>query len=173
MEKALQILFLILLVTQSFSQNKPDSLPSRPLHNLSLEFGTISLFSINYERLFIVNSKIILTGKIGFGLNTEFNIFDQSPPQKYFVMPNHITALFGKRWQFFEVGIGGTFIPTGNITYYFIHPIIGYRMQPTRSKIMFRPFLSYPLYSISTKELNPNPEFLIIFYGISVGINFQ
>jgi len=54
-----------------FAQNQKESPDKKPLNNIYLStFGVdVSMFSINYERLFLVQPKFFLSGELGIGYN--------------------------------------------------------------------------------------------------------
>lgn len=154
-----------------FAQNEDDIIDSRPLNNISLNFlGDASIISFNYERQFLVNSSFILSNKLGFGYNEEFEfcIFGPcSAAEKYLTIPHHLTGNIGKGKHFFEFGLGGTII-TGNTTqHYLLYPIVGYRILPLKSnKLNFRIFGQLPFSGIVTDDI------LFLPFGLNFGVSF-
>ena len=99
-----------------YAQNKPDSVLIIPKNTAYLTIGGASgaLLSINYERRFLVSEEFFLTTGLAIGYNEEFKlcIFGpcNQPIKRYLIIPQHITANFGKARSFFEVGLGGCII---------------------------------------------------------------
>lgn len=90
------------------AQNIKDTTQTRPIHCFSLNLlGDASAVSINYEKLYLINSIFFVAGKIGVGYNEEFqlNIFGppSTPPEKFLTIPHHITCNIGKGNHFLEL----------------------------------------------------------------------
>jgi hypothetical protein len=133
--------------------------------------GDASLFSINYERQFLVSSTIILSSKFGLGYNEEFKLCIIGPcsssPEKYLTIPHHITGNFGKGKYFFEFGLGGTIINGNTNQPYLLYPIVGFRTLPLMSnKFNFRIFGQIPFSGLETEDI------IFIPFGVSLGISF-
>lgn len=168
------ILVLILLNTDIilFAQNQKELVNTRPLNSISLNLlGDASIISLNYERQFLVSPTFILSSKLGFGYNEEFQLCISGPcssaPEMYLTVPHHITVNIGKGRHFFEFGLGGTII-NGNTTQpYLLYPIVGYRILPLRSnKINIRIFGLLPFSGLETDDI------LFIPFGLSIGESF-
>ena len=146
-----------------------DQLPSRPENNLNLGiFGDFSFISIQYERLFFINSTFFLSGKLGFGYNQEFQIISTQAPKEYFTYSCHITYNLNlkKEKYFLVLGLGGTII---NAYPNYLYPIIGFRMQPLEFyKINFSPYIFIP---ISSFEVLLDSDFIIAPIPFGIGIN--
>ena len=154
-----------------FAQNKIRTINERPENNFNLNlFGDASIISINYERLFIINPNLILTGQLGLGYNEEFQIciFEPcSPPEQYLTVPHHVTLNLGNRRNFFEFGLGDTIICGNTSQHYFLYPIAGYRLQPLRSiNVNFRIYGSIPFTGLDTDDI------IFIPFGLSTGVCF-
>ena len=74
----LRIILVIILsfcLLETYSQSNTDTIKSSPLSSFNLNLlGDASLFSVNYELLFLTRTNIILGTKIGLGYNEEFKI---------------------------------------------------------------------------------------------------
>jgi hypothetical protein len=121
----------------------------RPRNNVNLNlFGDASIFSLNYERLFLDNRKFFLAGKAGIGYSQSLGL--PVSTTSLLSIPLHITGnvnISGKR-QFLEFGFGSTLMFYQDFTFwdYSIYPLIGYRWQPVKpGRVTFRIFVSYPL----------------------------
>lgn len=87
--------------------------------------------SLGFEKLFFLKSGPVLAGKIGFGYNQEFNLFDSGDPINFFILPHSFTVNLGNgKRSFGEIGLGGSWLTNNTVHYYFIYPIIGYRYHP-------------------------------------------
>jgi len=138
-----------------FAQNQKESPDKKPLNNIYLStFGVdVSMFSVNYERLFLVQPKFFLSGELGIGYNKVVHFIESFgfpaiyAYGDYLTIPHHITMNVGKRKSFFEFGIGGTAIIGCNAPEkYYLYPIIGYRLHPFISnKVNFRVYTTYPV----------------------------
>ena len=75
--------------------------------------GDGARFSFNYERLFIIDSNLIISGKVGFGVTQDMSIClfgSCTTPTQYNVLSHHVTANMGRERHFFETGVGGSLI---------------------------------------------------------------
>lgn len=170
MKRALLIICFALSAcfTQAQSQGEPSL--NRYNNNLYLSLlGDGSLFALNYERFFEIKSNLFLAGKIGIGHNEEFRICigPCSPSEKFLTIPHQVTANFGSRKNFFEVGLGGTVITGETKENYFLYPIISFRRESLKPKrFNLRIFASVPFTGLDTRD--------ILFWpvGISFGRNF-
>jgi len=138
-----------------FAQNHETSQTKKPLSNIFLSSigADISLYSINYERLFLAKPKSFFTGGLGIGYN-KIAVFTESfilpsidSYGNYLTIPHHITINIGKRKSRFELGIGGTAVIGNNAPEkYYLYPIIGYRLHPLiTNKANFRVYTTYPI----------------------------
>ena len=110
-------LTLILLSHHSglISQNPITALNSGPLNSIYFNvLGDAALFSINYDRLFLVNPTFAISGKLGMGVNVDLNLCfwaDCDPPNTYAIIPHHVTGNYRiVKNHFVEAGLGGSFI---------------------------------------------------------------
>jgi hypothetical protein len=187
------IILLTLLASETilYAQIIEESPFSRSRNNIYLNTCgvDVSMLSINYERLFLVKRKFFLTGELGIGYNkvVEFAEAQWSDAPvinfygHYLTIPHHITINVGKRKSFFEFGIGGTAI-IGNDApqYYYLYPIIGYRLHPFQSKkANFRVYASLPVecienmgYIFNGDEGGENWGLWWFYIGVSFGIGF-
>lgn len=151
-----------------YSQEEPTPDNNRSDFTLSLNVvGDLSLFSLGFEKLFFVKPSLIISGKLGLGFNTEFDLSD-NPSDTYFVLPHHLTVNYGKRKSFLEFGIGGSLVTKSQYSGYFVYPMLGYRLHPFKNPgFSFRAWLFFPIGQISkVEELN----ILIVPYGLSFAI---
>ncbi|MCU0461434.1 MAG: hypothetical protein MUF36_05390 [Bacteroidales bacterium] len=150
-----------------FAQSKSDTATKRPLNNFNLNLlGEASLISFNYERLLFISPKFFLTGQLGIGYNEEFQLFDNSPPEKYTIISHHITGNYGKMRHFFEFGLFGAIVSGKTDHHYLLGPVAGYRIQPLSSgKINIRIYGNIPVLGFET-------EMTFIPVGISFGLCF-
>lgn len=144
--KTLVLFFLVTILLVKEVKAQPFL---RPRNNINLNlFGDASVFSVNYERLFISHRKFILAGKVGAGYSQSLDLPSKSAA--LLSTPLHITGnvnVYGKK-HFLEFGFGGTLLFYENMKFwdYSIFPLIGYRLQPLKSgKFTIRIFVSYPL----------------------------
>jgi hypothetical protein len=171
----MKISFIFFLLFNSFyllAQTTDLELNTRPLNNINLNFlGDASLFSLNYERQFVITPKLILSSKLGLGYNEEFQICiwgPCSPPESYITIPHHFTSNFGKGRHFFEFGVGGAVILGKTEHPYLLYPIAGYRFLPLKSdRLNFRVFGHVPF---SGLDLN---DFMFVPFGVNIGYSFN
>ena len=132
--------------------------------------GNASIASISYERNYIVKEKLTVAGSLGLGFNTEYRFCFggcSSPSNKYLTIPHFITGNLGKKKEFFEFGVGGTFLFGKGDIQYLPFPIIGYRLQSLQhNNSYFRFMLSVPFYGWGKTEVFFSPV------GISMGKSF-
>ncbi len=165
MKKNILVLTLALCSIVVFSQENDTK---RPLNSIYLNLlGEGSLISANYDRLFPISPNFHISGNIGLGYNQEILIFTTGEsPDRFLTIPHHLTGNIGKRQHLFEFGIGGTQLLGQDYSQYAIYPIIGYRLQPMKSKKFFlRASLHVPL-----QEIEDEWSFSII--GLSFGRSF-
>jgi len=179
MRKLLFITVLVIVASSLFAQyNK------RPLNSVQINLlGDASLISVNVEKQFIINSNLLLSGKLGLGYNREIIILcpgwmtgslNCPKPENFLTFPHHLTLNAGKNRHFFEFGLGGTLISPNAKQLYFLYPIIGYRFLPLNSNRMnFRIFIQYPL----SGEGLMGPVVLVeeltfTSFGLSFGISY-
>ncbi|THD69872.1 hypothetical protein E7Z59_05975 [Robertkochia marina] len=168
--------FLLLLIFQfgvsAWSQTQEELIFERPLNNLYLGFlGDLSLIAVNYERLFEINSRVLLAGQLGVGYNEEFQLCFfgpcQEPAEKFVTFPVRFSGLLGKKKHFLEVGVGGTLVYGSSPHPYYVYPLVGYRLQPlVKQKMVFRVFALYPFKSRQDQAIMPIPM------GLSLGVAF-
>jgi hypothetical protein len=171
MRKILLFLFFMLSVALTRAQER-DSLPEkRPEFNLSLNLaGDASILSVGIEKLFFINPGLTLAGKLGFGFNHEFQLFDPDPPNRYFVLSDQFSVNFGKKRSFLELGLGTAFV-TGNNTFHFLaYPLAGYRFHPFKNPgLSFRIWTYYPFGWEVPLEWD---DVILVPFGASVGIAY-
>jgi hypothetical protein len=140
---------------------------SRPVNNINLSIlGDASLFSVNYERLFLnISNSFFCTAGVGLGANPKFSLF--GPAYLFLSIPHHITANLGNKKHFFEFGVGGTYINKNPDLDYINYLIAGFRVQPLESNDFY--FRIYGCTSISDIK---SGNISIIPFGLSFGISF-
>lgn len=172
MKKIILITILLISTTILFAQNHEKIIDIRPLNGINISLsGDASIFSINYERQFLVRPTFILSSKLGLGYNKElrFCIFSSCTPERtYLTIPHHITGNIGKGIHFFEFGLGGTIIKGNTTQPYLFYPIIGYRILPLKpGKFSFRIFGQLPFSGLLTDDISFFP------FGLSFGASFN
>ncbi|MFH0867580.1 MAG: hypothetical protein V1904_15425 [Bacteroidota bacterium] len=168
------ILFYLLLANAIFGQDH-DSIQkinsSRNTIYLEL-FGNASLYTINYDRILFDFKKTKTTGRIGLCYmpkSSKFSAFTD----KSIVLPLEINQLFGRKNDFFELGLSTTFFFVQHeYTSIMLFPKIGFRHQKRNGGFFHK--VSYaPLISIFE---NPSQDYGIFFppmIGISIGYTFR
>lgn len=131
--------------------------------------GDASILSLGLEKLFFVRTNMILAGKLGFGFNQEFQLFDPDPPRNYFILPHAVTLNLGlSKRSFLELGIGGSWVAHGIENYYLVYPMAGYRFHPFRkSKFSFKVWGFYPFGQMDVLD---EIDLLLAPVGLSFGI---
>lgn len=145
--KKITLLVVAFVAGNLLAQQKNDSTGFIHSSNIYVTaLGDVSDLSINFENRFVITPGFFVTGKIGIGFCREFSFFN-TPSKDYFALPHHISLNFGRRRGFFEIGMGGTYVPLKPYyPYYFLYPFAGYRFQSMHAnKLVFRIFVSYPL----------------------------
>ncbi len=168
MKRTLLIVLSLLPLALSYAQDEPTPTIERSDFTISLNMaGDISIISLGFEKLYFIKPAFAITGKIGLGINSEFSLSD-NPANTYFVLPHHVTANFGKRKSFLELGIGGSYMTGSQVSEYFVYPMLGYRLHPFNNPgFSFRVWLFFPIGQISRLE---ETNILIVPYGLSFGI---
>ena len=142
----------------------PDA---RPLNSIYINFlGVASIVSANYERILVSRDNFMLAAKMGVGINEEFCIlWCNDDLIQFTTYPVSLTANWGRGRNFFELGLGGTFInqPEKNM----IYPVVGYRLYPLTSKrVQFR-------FYFNIWPVNGSPEYILFIpIGFSSGLSF-
>ena len=164
MKRNILTLTLALCSIVVFSQETDTK---RPLNSIYFNLlGEGSLISANYDRLFPISPNFHISGNIGMGYNQEIIILGESIPDRFLTIPHHLTGNIGKKQHLFEFGIGGTQLLGQDYSKYAIYPIIGYRLQPMKSKKFFlRASLHFPLQKIED-------EWSFSIIGLSFGKSF-
>jgi len=174
MKKLLLVAYILLLSSCLLSQEM-KFFNQRPDRNLTIGLGGDGgVVSVHYEKLNIISYNLIMATEIGLGATQDFSISD--PNHYYLSIPFNISACFGKRMHLFEAGLGATINLRLNDPYYdfCIYPIIGYRIQPVKSrKVMFKIYTSIPYNLNYLTYINlKNSDIYFIPIGISIGKSF-
>ncbi len=155
-----------------FVQNNIDSTYSRPVNSIYFDLlGDASIISLNYERLFFISPNFMLSAKLGFGYNQEFQYCLNEPcstnEDNYLTIPHHITGNMGKGKYFLEFGFGGTQFNGKTTQPYLFYGIVGYRISPLNyNKASFSIFMQIPFMGFNTSTIFYTP------FGLSVGPSF-
>ena len=168
MKKYALVFISLLPMALIYAQEEAVPDTNRSDFTLSLNVvGDLSLFSLGFDKLFFVKPVLVISGMVGLGFNSEFDLSD-NPSNTYFVLPHHLTVNYGKRKSFLEFGIGGSLVTRSQYSGYFVYPIIGYRLHPFKNPgFSFRAWLFYPFGQTSkVAELN----ILLVPYGLSFAI---
>ena len=106
-------------------------------------FGEGTAFSLNYETTFFEIGSFSMTGKLGLGIpNIGTSILKTSKTlNSGFSLPHYITGNIGRKHHQFEAGFGGVIIHTKDQSCYQFLPIIGYRLRPLDTGLLFRFFV--------------------------------
>jgi hypothetical protein len=178
MKTSILICFILSTSGVLYAQHPAEHIDSRPKNSIHLNLlGDASIISANYERLFVVRPKFIISSKLGLGYNEEFRIcFGPCvyPPEKYTTIPHHITGNVGKRQHFFEFGIGGTKIIGNTSQPYLLYSIVGYRILPLSSKrLNFSGFILVPYSGLENGEFYLELDYIFFIpFGFSLGVSF-
>ncbi len=167
MKKNVFVLVVIawMLVFFGYAQEGDQEPENSPLQSVAFNIlGEASGLSLNYERFFVLNDKMLLSAKIGMGVVHEFElcIFGNcSPLRTFLTVPHHVTLNLGKRRHFFEIGMGGTLLGS----YYILYPVAGWKIIPEHpGGFYFRLFTELPIHWSDGAR--------VIFWpiGISLGV---
>ncbi len=160
-------------------QGQIDNPGQRPLNSINVSFISDG-FTVNYERLIAMSDHIFAAGKLGVGYNEEFSFClygNCKTVVGFATFSHHITINVGRKWHFFELGMGGTMFNggqnvKGGSLAYALYPVAGWRFIPLESnKVNFRIFGLWPVVKIGHAFETENKP-IIIPVGISVGISF-
>lgn len=170
MKKFAYILCITLSATFCLAQDIIQTDTYRPTNNLYLDlFGGGSIFSVNYEKIFLSRKNSFLNFKLGAGYTQgksdavigktpkEINVLslgvyhyekttDYSAPTNHLSIPAHLTFNYGMGKHFFEIGVHYTYyLPVKSVVHSY-GPLIGYRFHPLKSdKGIFRFYLNIPM----------------------------
>lgn len=166
--KFVLIISFCLSTIASNAQESADSVPSYPINSLNVSVGEASGFSFQFEKLFKVAPKLLLAARAGIGFNQEFQLCIFGPcttaPETYATIPISFTANFGKRKNYFEIGLGNTIVAGSSLRPNWVYGIVGYRLQPIKkSRLNFRVFGCIPFSDTSA-------EILFLPVGVSTGL---
>ena len=159
------IIFFSPLTSDSFSQ------PYRKRYDqvrntIDITYGGSGLYlSGNYSRKFLIQKHFFLSTSIGTG--TIFGLGG-------ITLPHQCTFNFGRGYNFFETGVGGTFWTqmgegaVGRFSYN-VSPIVGYRREMVND-FVFRIYIN-PLIRLAGEYFYSGLS-VIPFGGISLGYSF-
>lgn len=164
MKKIIFIVLAFVAVSLSAQQRNDSTGFMRSSNFYFTLFGDVSYLSVNFEKRYVINPGFFVAGKIGLGFSREISFFN-SPVDTYLALPHQISLNLGHRSSFFEIGMGGTYVPYKPYDpYYFLYPFAGYRFQGLNAnKLLMRIFVSYPLSGDFLQGL------LFIPFGFSIG----
>jgi hypothetical protein len=169
--KQLSISLMLLLISVIVFGQKENNAnnPILKKNTIDLTVGGSGLFlSINYSRIVLVKSNYFLNASIGLGV---------IPIVGGTTIPHMLTANFGKKSSFLELGLAGTYW-TGEsntsenaekMNSYNLSPIIGWRKQ-FENNLLFRVYTN-PLINISGENYIENHT-VLPYMGISLGYSF-
>ena len=135
-------------------------------------FGDGSIASVNYERIFKNTPKLFHTFKLGVSYHPDIGTTQdaeyegvgyESTDKSGLIITNHLTFNYGKKFTFFEVGLGTSAYLIEENEEFLIYPIIGLRRQSNNGSI--RIFV-HPIF------LNKDNVELVFPIGFSFGICF-
>ncbi len=138
------------------------------LNSINIEKGNTMGGALIYERRFSVHKKIIITSRLGFGINKNIGFCFMGvdvQPTHYKTIPVSITTLVGKNKRFLEAGVGATHIKNNVEKKLSKYAIIGYRYLPLKNKkLVLRVLINV---EIAGNYVEPN--FLFKPLNVSVG----
>ena len=178
--KSLVAIFLFLLFSVIMNGQETKSMnESGSLHIISFNIGEGSSLSLNYERLFNLESNFFLAGQLGIGYNEDYDRDTGETTDRFVVLPHHFTGNLGGKRSFFEFGITGLCIFGDVKNSYLWGPLIGYRLHPLKTKrIGFRAYLNFPLKIFKNignpfwPEFTYDRDFMYVPIGFSIGYCF-
>jgi hypothetical protein len=142
----LLILLLGFALHTVFGQLKSNSTEIKTRTNSFIRLNPgVSMNPTNYQRMLPSHPQFVTNHKLVAGYNPLFSLRTFGE-ENYITFPQQMTTNFGKGINFFEFGMGGTYIPENRFGHSnFYYPILGFRIQPqTASKFILRIFGSYP-----------------------------
>lgn len=147
-----------------------DSLTWKNRHRNALEgnlFGNATTLSIDYERILLNQERFFLIFKTGIGLSlVTCQDCDDVKANAVNTFPLVLTGNSGKGRNYFEYGIGYTFVMNPSLENY-LYAILGYRHLPKKSSgAIFKLFISRLLIQ---EQMNST---FIAPIGISFGVGF-
>jgi len=163
-------LFFVLFPPGLSAQENNTRLQEKPENCVTISLlGDGSNVSLNYERLFPLNSYLFISGRIGTGYGRQLTLNSDSIAMPiYLSVPAHVTLNAGKGRHYAEIGMGNT-ITIGNVNpHYLYYVILGYKFYPlTPYNISIRIF--------GNLLLNNENDFRNIYFvpfGLSLGYTF-
>lgn len=167
MKQILAIAFFATLNLVAAAQSAHRISPTLSRNGYSFGVGEAGGITVNYERLFPIKEGLFLSAKVGLGYNRDLSVFyGKLMPKGFLTMPHHLTVNIGKGPGYFEVGVGAAQIYNYSPKSYFVHPIVGYRLQPFGGDLFMRLFTAIPLKGA------PDRQVVVVPIGIAVGTNF-
>ena len=166
------LIFLFCFFIDLTGNSITQPMPYRPRNTCSLGlFGDASFLSLNYERIFLINRTLFISGKIGLGINPYLSLGGFTGPSHLYSLisiPHHLTFNIGRGLHYFEFGIGGTIDPGSYYEQnYILYPIVGYRIHPEKET-----GISFRIYGHPRKFDRGGQEWLLLPFGLSVGYSF-
>lgn len=172
-------LFLTLLVMKISSlQCFTQSALIRPCNVIGVNLlGNGSLASLQYERMFMNKPRFFMSSSVGVGMNQEFALFTNSKHQ-YVTFCSGLTANLGKKYTYFEIGIGATALVHEQEVSACVYPTLGFRLHPIKRKdFSVRFFHQFPFTVNGANGEGRNNGLMVnevIFcpLGIQLGVSF-
>ena len=151
------LVLILSLPLKSQTAQEGYSEPRKNNVNLNI-LGEASFISVVFERTFSINSQQFIAGRFGLGYNAEFQFCLNGPcstsPKRFMTIPHQLTANLGKKRNFIEFGIGGTYIVGNTTENYFLYPILAWRIHPHKSgKTNFRLIAAVPFSGLQTADI--------------------
>ena len=164
--------FLLFLLSSALLRAQTEHVPERDRPEFIISgniAGDASLLSLALEKLFFIRPNRVIAGRLGFGFNQEFQLFDPDPPKNYFILPHSVTLNLGlSKRSFVEFGIGGSWITHRVDNYYLVYPQAGYRFHPFRkAKFSVKIWGFFPFGQMKVLEAS---DLLVLPLGVSFGI---
>lgn len=173
--KTLTLLLLAFSLSTVFSQSKQNEISRNSFYVEA--FGTAIVYSLNYDRLLIVNEKSALAGRIGFTYAPKIGSPDLGPGVNI-----EITGLWGANNHHLEIGGGSTFYylvqdeesySPSNTSLLLLTTRVGYRFQKRDGGLLFRIGFT-PLFTINVdKDISSFDRSFTPWGGISIGYTFK
>ena len=161
------MLFFSKVNAQESDSNLNNTLKRKNVVDLTMG-GTGFFISANYNRIIVIKNNYFINTSIGIGT---------IPFVGGLTFPHQVTLNYGKKSNFLEIGVGGTYWSgksnssgySDNISSYNISPIIGFRKN-FKNSLIFRAYLN-PIVHVSGGYYIEDYS-VIPYLGISIGYSF-
>lgn len=165
------IFFCTIFAFESYSQINANDLKNiidrKNVIDITLA-GQGGFLSANYSRILLVKQKYFLLASAGMGV---------IPFYAGFSLPHQLTFNIGKKSNFLEVGLGGTYLQgktdssgfTETTTSYLLSPIVGWRKNFSNNLVLR--IYANPLIDVSGASIYEDMV-VVPYLGISFGYSF-